>query len=386
MEGKRNGCPLKGAQSGESTSGFHRAYRIRLALQQSWSATPGASTEDVSCSLTSAYNKPLTGAYLEFPMKYLTGGRYYTVSNGTFGETFDVSGSVRMNQVYTDMNAGQSNKVVRVYKCPMPDTNPPSGSILINNGDASTEEAAVTLTLGATDTESGVGEMMVSNSSDFSGAQWQRYQTSLPWTLSAGTGTTYVLVQNPNSSPTTVNITYMTPKGPVSQDPFTMDANSRKTINVNSLPGMSKTDCSIHVAGSAPIIAERAMYWGAGTPLGEACHDSIGMDSPHTAFYLPDGETGNGMETWTLVQNPNSKPVSVQVSYLTPDGKGNVAFSDTVPANSRKSYNMADKIPSGRAAVMVTSRTTGGKIMVERAMYWNARGAGTDTIGGFADL
>jgi len=363
----------------------HRAYRIRLALQQSWSATPGASTEDVSCSLTSAYNKPLTGAYLEFPMKYLTGGRYYTVSNGTFGETFDVSGSVRMNQVYTDMNAGQSNKVVRVYKCPMPDTNPPSGSILINNGDASTEEAAVTLTLGATDTESGVGEMMVSNSSDFSGAQWQRYQTSLPWTLSAGTGTTYVLVQNPNSSPTTVNITYMTPKGPVSQDPFTMDANSRKTINVNSLPGMSKTDCSIHVAGSAPIIAERAMYWGAGTPLGEACHDSIGMDSAHTSFYLPDGQTSEGRETYTLVQNPNSTPVTVQITYMTPDGKGNVVFTDTLAANSRKSYNMADKIPSGRAAVMVTSETSGKRIMVERAMYWNARGAGTDTIGGYGD-
>jgi hypothetical protein len=25
------------------------------------------------------------------------------------------------------------------------------------------------------------------------------------------------------------------------------------------------------------------------------------------------------------------------------------------------------------------------KIMVERAMYWNSRGAGTDTIGGFGD-
>jgi hypothetical protein len=165
----------------------------------------------------------------------------------------------------------------------------------------------------------------------------------------------------------------------------TMDANSRKTINVNNLPGMSKTDCSIHVAGSAPIIAERAMYWGAGTPLGEACHDSIGMSSPHTCFYLPDGETGNGMETWTLVQNPNAKPVTVQVSYLTPDGKGNVTFSETVPANSRKSYNMADKIPSGRASVMVESKTSGSRIMVERAMYWNSRGAGTDTIGGYSD-
>jgi hypothetical protein len=121
--------------------------------------------------------------------------------------------------------------------------------------------------------------------------------------------TTFVLVQNPNPKATTVNITYMTPTGPVPQAAFTMEANSRKTITVNSVPSMSKTDCSIHVTGSLPLIAERSMYWGAGTPLGEACHDSIGMDAPHTTFYLPDGETTSGCETWTLVQNPNSASV-----------------------------------------------------------------------------
>ena len=38
-----------------------------------------------------------------------------------------------------------------------------------------------------------------------------------------------------------------------------------------------------------------------------------------------------------------------------------------------------------RAAVMVQSLTPGRKIMVERAMYWNSRGAGTDTIGVYSD-
>ena len=64
---------------------------------------------------------------------------------------------------------------------------------------------------------------------------------------------------------------------------------------------------------------------------------------------------------------------------------GNVVFNDTVPANSRKTYNMADTGITGRAAVMVDCTTAGKKIMVERAMYWNSRGAGTDTIGGYTD-
>jgi hypothetical protein len=45
---------------------------------------------------------------------------------------------------------------------------------------------------------------------------------------------------------------------------------------------------------------------------------------------------------------------------------------------------MADKGISGRASVMFTSKTSGKKIMCERAMYWNNRGAGTDTIGGYS--
>jgi hypothetical protein len=40
---------------------------------------------------------------------------------------------------------------------------------------------------------------------------------------------------------------------------------------------------------------------------------------------------------------------------------------------------------SGRAAIMVESLTSGKDIMVERAMYWNSRGAGTDTIGAYGD-
>lgn len=189
---------------------------------------------------------------------------------------------------------------------------------------------------------------------------------------------TYVLVQNPNTSATDVNISYQTGTGIVTGPSFRMDPNSRKTIRVNDqLP--ANTDVSTHVQGSQPIIAERAMYWNNGT--GEACHDSIGMASPHTTFYLPDGQSSSGRETWTLVQNPNGADVQVDITYMTPTGEGNVRKTETIPANSRKTFNMAEHSGmNGRASIMVSSR--GASVMVERAMYWNNRGAGTDTIGG----
>ncbi|MBU4385360.1 MAG: S8 family serine peptidase, partial [Actinobacteria bacterium] len=195
--------------------------------------------------------------------------------------------------------------------------------------------------------------------------------------------TTYVLIQNPQGTENQVNVTYMTPSGEQShpENPITMPANSRKTIRVNDF--VPNTDLSTRVTGNNPIIAERAMYWDG--PSGERCHDSIGMAFPHTTFYLPDGETSNGRETWTLVQNPNSSGVEVRITYLTPDGQGNVTFTENIPANSRSTFSMADRGINGRAAVLVTCTTSGKKIMVERAMYWNNRGAGTDTIGGYSD-
>jgi hypothetical protein len=196
--------------------------------------------------------------------------------------------------------------------------------------------------------------------------------------------TTYILVQNPNDSDTQVTLTYMTPAGPKPQAPFTMGANSRKTVKVNDqLP--ANTSVSTQVHGSKPIIAERAMYWGAGTPLGEAMHASIGLDSPHMSFYLPDGQTSNGHETWTLVQNPNPGAVAVRITYLPAGGGIPVSFTDEIPANSRSTYSMGDKIPSGRASILVQSLDGARPVMVERSMYWNNRGAGTDTVGGFSD-
>jgi hypothetical protein len=46
---------------------------------------------------------------------------------------------------------------------------------------------------------------------------------------------------------------------------------------------------------------------------------------------------------------------------------------------------MEAKLPESRASVMVLSKTAGKSIMVERSMYWNDRGSGTDTIGAYPD-
>lgn len=191
--------------------------------------------------------------------------------------------------------------------------------------------------------------------------------------------TTYVLVQNPNTSAIDVSLTYMTPQGEFPQAPVNIPAQSRKTFRVNDV--LPNADVSTEIHGTGPIIAERSMYWDNGT--GEAMHDSIGLAESHRSFYLPDGDTSGGAQTWVLVQNPNAEAIDIVVSYLKPDGTTE-GLTDNVPANSRKTYNMADKVPSGRAAIQVSS-SVGWRFNVERAMYWSNRGAGADTIGSYSD-
>ncbi|KLU65151.1 exoglucanase B precursor [Desulfosporosinus acididurans] len=80
------------------------------------------------------------------------------------------------------------------------DTTPPMGSISINNGAPSTSSQNVKLSLNATDTGSGVGQMMVSNDPVFNGASWEPYATSKTWVLSSGNGTKYVFVKFKDNS------------------------------------------------------------------------------------------------------------------------------------------------------------------------------------------
>lgn len=72
------------------------------------------------------------------------------------------------------------------------DTTPPTGtSVSINAGVAETNTTSVTLTLGATDAY----QMLVSNTSDLTGASWEAYATSKAWVLTAGEGTKTVYVK-----------------------------------------------------------------------------------------------------------------------------------------------------------------------------------------------
>ncbi|MCG2796489.1 MAG: hypothetical protein L6427_11635, partial [Actinomycetia bacterium] len=168
------------------------------AIKSEWSTTPGSTTEDVTCTVTNyLVEKALPDAYIEFPMKYLSGGYYYKVTNGRLGEVYDVNSSTRMNQAYADEIAKNGgSKAVRVYKSASTDKTVPTGSVTVNGGATSTTNKTVTLDITASDSGgSGLMGMMVSERSDFTGAYWEPYGSTRPWTLSDGAGKKTIYVK-----------------------------------------------------------------------------------------------------------------------------------------------------------------------------------------------
>ncbi len=184
---------------------------------------------------------------------------------------------------------------------------------------------------------------------------------------------TWVVVQNPNGSAANVTLTFMTPDGPVAGPTVSVGANSRRTFFVaDTVP--DEWSVSTKVTSNRPVIAERAMY-GGGRAWG---HDSAGVTAAAGSWYLAEGCTNGGFETWVVVQNPNGSAADVTLTYMTADGEV-TGPSFSLPANSRKTVNVADEVPG--TWEVSTKVTANRPVIAERAMYGGGRKWGHDSAG-----
>ena len=86
-------------------------------------------------------------------------------------------------------------------------TTPPTGSIIINNGDASTSSVSVILTLTYTDAISGVSQVRYSNDGVWDIENWETLNPTRAWSLTSGDGLKSVYYQVKNNAGLT-SITY----------------------------------------------------------------------------------------------------------------------------------------------------------------------------------
>ncbi len=184
---------------------------------------------------------------------------------------------------------------------------------------------------------------------------------------------TWVLIQNPGQINANIDVTYMTSNGTIEKDSFVVRAGQRFTIDVAQDVGAC--DVSTKVESDQLIICERSMYWD-GRRGG---HDSIGVTEPSQEWFLAEGSTAWGYETWLLLQNPQEKTVDVDVTYMTSDGPVEKP-TFPMPPLSRCTILVNNAVENMDTSIAVASN---GEIIAERAMYWNngTGKAGHGTVG-----
>jgi hypothetical protein len=183
---------------------------------------------------------------------------------------------------------------------------------------------------------------------------------------------TYVLMANPNAAAATVNVIYNTSRGRIPRTlPITVPASSRVTLHVTE--DVPNVDVSTTLQSNVPIVAERAVYWNdriEGT-------DSIGVTAASKTWYLAEGSTAFGFETWVLIQNPGTAAANVDVTYMTSKG---IVKKPTFPVAAGQRYTIDVGKDVGFCDVS-TKVESDQDIVCERSMYWDSRRGGHDSIG-----
>ena len=146
----------------------------------------------------------------------------------------------------------------------------------------------------------------------------------ISWFLAEGSSGSFfdlfILLANPTATATTVEVTYLLSGGTQVVRQYTLAAQSRRTIYVDSEPGLADVATSAIVRSlntAVPIVVERAMWWPDGNWT--EAHNSAGAIVTSPTWALADGEVGGTLanQTYVLVANTSAFTATVRATaYL----------------------------------------------------------------------
>ncbi len=149
---------------------------------------------------------------------------------------------------------------------------------------------------------------------------------------------------------------------------ITVDPMSRGTIKVNTVARASSIASVLH--STLPIVAERALYFGA--PNGNSAGGTVvfGRSTPAIGWIFATGNTSPGQAEFDLLYNPNSRANDILITYHTASGQLEQA-SFNVPANARVTVDLnrsVSGLPRGVHGVEIRS-LSGLPFLAEQAIY-----------------
>ncbi len=223
------------------------------------------------------------------------------------------------------------------------------------------------------------------------------------WYFAEGTAmtgfNTYYLLFNPNATSVTVDATYnLAPVNGVAQTPvttsYTLAPSTRRTLYLANQVSGTQTGVAaeFHTEGGASVVVERSMYWGTGWTEGST---AMGAETQGIEWHVPEGSTMSGYETYILLANFNTSPVTVTLTTYS-DAGTTATQTIVIPAKTRRTLWMNNQVPANGpvfsnivsnafSTKVVSSDATPLPIVVEEAVYWTrVAGSGQFWRGGDA--
>ena len=175
-----------------------------------------------------------------------------------------------------------------------------------------------------------------------------------------------VLIANPNLVEAPVALTFLLEGGSTIVELRTVAAQSRMTVNVDSIPGLESASASVQVTSTSgmPLVVERTMSWDS-THYGG--HTANAVANPGTHWIFAEGFQGF-FDTYVLIANATATPGTATLTFLR---EGETPFVTSVPiaAFSRKTVYAGDypEIVNRAFGIVVDSTIP---VIAERSMYF----------------
>lgn len=189
---------------------------------------------------------------------------------------------------------------------------------------------------------------------------------------------TFLLVGNPQEAPVTLTVTYYLPDGSRQERTHVVAPKSRYTIWVNRAEGpeLASTSFATRIVASAPVVAERAMWWSGQDRSWQEAHSSVGAVAPAMRWGVADAEVGGSLaaETYLLIGNVHDTlEAEVTLTLCFEDGTATRTVPVRVGAASRTSLAMSTLVDAaggaGRRFSVVVESTNGTPVVVETSVY-----------------
>jgi YD repeat-containing protein len=243
------------------------------------SASPVGGTFTSAQSVTLSTNEQAT-------IYYTIDGSTPTIASPVYSSPISINASTTLKYIGVDPAENQSAVQTQSY---IIDSAPPTGSISINAGAASTNSESVTLTLSATDDSGTVSQMRFSND-NATWSAWEPYGITKAWILSEGNGTKTVYAEfmdsaNNVSIPYSDTITFSSPN-----DLYMVEATAPTTRTVGHTLSISYTIQNIGTSNSSSFAVQFYLSTDPVNPkpadvlLGQTSHTMNASETLETAY------------------------------------------------------------------------------------------------------